>query len=253
MKYTPWITKSGNNFSKVIQVYFESPQNLHSTLMRPQDQKDLFLKMGNFSRSLDSKAKEEYSKNPYKSISARIPGVHAFSLIIGHPTFFRAWSNDLDLEKWLTEQVMIPGQTIANSIIDDEQRKKLVEFTFEHLIAIDREDIFKAELLRLPKKMKICEFRHSIMKLADLSGKHLQLFDSYLYQSLPEEHKKILDRSAVHFADTNWSDNMNDLHFCFVVNPGSGNFEIWAAHDDHSGMQALDQPLWLQEWEVFTY
>jgi hypothetical protein len=247
LKYTPWITKSGNNFSKVMQVYFEFPEEFHSTIIATKNSQDLLLKLANYARSLPVKEQEKYKKNPVRCILARIPGVHAFSLMPGHPSFSNVWSSKCNLEEWINEKLIIPGKTISNSLIQNELRDKLIEFIQNNLVekALD----YKGQL---KKNMTVQEFRNFVVQKSDLSGKHLQLFDSYLYQQLPEEFQKVLSESAIHFADTNWSDGLNDLHFCFMANPGTGNLEIWAAHDDKSGMQALDQSLWLQDWELFN-
>jgi hypothetical protein len=79
------------------------------------------------------------------------------------------------------------------------------------------------------------------------------LLDTYLFQNLPDVQKMLLREAAVHFADTNWAEGINDIHFCFTVNPGNGHLEIWAVHDNNSQFQALDQRLWLKnrEWEFF--
>jgi hypothetical protein len=250
LKYTPWITKSGNNFSKVIQVYFELPSS-NSVVFRFEDQRDLFLQLANFAKRLSVEDKRHYAENPHRCLCARIPGVHAFSLMLGHPSFSQTWMGDCNLENWLDEKVIEPGRKISQSLIDESFRAKLLKFTQEQLIDDDQLTKFKIEAKKIPKVISICDLRNHLVRITNLSSKNLQLLDSYLYQSLPDANRKILNETAVHIGDTNWSDGLQDLHFCFVVNPGSGKLEIWAVHDDLSGMQSLDQSLWLQEWEIF--
>ena len=110
--------------------------------------------------------------------------------------------------------------------------------------------------------LTIKQYRHNILKnchsvhpLPKVSiEKLVRQIDTALCQSLTPQLKKILEESAVHFADTNWCNGIQDLHFCFAVNPGTGELELWEAHANGTHLMALDQNYWLfnQKWEFLT-
>ena len=103
----------------------------------------------------------------------------------------------------------------------------------------------------IPEGLSVTAFRTQLMELlqdypppngvlpSELSA-HL---DTRLYQSLPDELKTQLERSALHFADSNWSDGIYDIHFCFAINPGNGELELWGSRGNGKHMFALDQNL----------
>jgi len=57
----------------------------------------------------------------------------------------------------------------------------------------------------------------------------------------------------IHFADTNLHSGVHDVHFCFLVNPGSGKVEVWQVNDDNSGLTPLDQRHVCKNarWEIY--
>ena len=79
--------------------------------------------------------------------------------------------------------------------------------------------------------------------------------DTALCDSLDPALKKKLKSMIVHFADTNWSNNTQNLHFCFMVNPGTKRFEMWECTEDGNQLFAINQKHWLidKEWEIFHF
>jgi hypothetical protein len=76
--------------------------------------------------------------------------------------------------------------------------------------------------------------------------------DTALCQSLSVDLKAKLEHSAVHFGDTNWYQGIHDLHFCFLINPGTGQLELFESYSDGTHLKALDQKDWLinQKWGI---
>lgn len=262
LKYTPWITQSGNNFSTVIQTYSEQFQKIMPQNLSPAKPEELLETIINLGKSNSVLEKECYIKNPYKLTPMRVPEIHAFSLMLGHPSIHGAWTSSENAIDWINDHVLHPGIMVSLETIDDRMKNDLLDFAIRGLVRKNWSERFKLAISTAPKNLSISQFRNFVMEhILDPNTKRLneQLaeialkFDLQLYNLLPEKSKDQLKNSAVHFADTNWAAGVHDVHFCFTVNPGTGKLEIWAVNDNGSNMLPLDQKQWLNNrvWEFF--
>lgn len=138
----------------------------------------------------------------------------------------------------------------------------VLEFSQNKFIPFEKTSDFLKEIALIPETISNCEFRNQILTILNSfsinqkqKATYPQIFDMAFYQYLPETQKKLIESSAVHFADTNWNEGIHDIHFCFAVNPGTGQLAIWESYDDGSHMVLLDQKFWLmnQTWEFYAH
>lgn len=224
--FAPWTTKSGNNFSKVVQVYFEAKQN-NSELKLIKNPKILLEKILELER-----------KNPHqKRVLVRIPGIHAFSIFLDHPTL-----------------KLIPEESkISEMILSPEIKADLIKYALKEFVSKKNKLAFTTQIETLKKDLSIREFRtylNSLITRLESKEPDFTLFDGFLYNLLPTDLKEQMDKQAIHFADTNWSNGFHDVHFCFVVNPGTGELEVWTSLDNRTQLEPINQFRWLQDWEI---
>ena len=261
LQYTPWMTKCGNNFSKVVQVYKEEIIADSSKLFMPLSTQDLLMRIIELGRTCSDEEKKAYKDNPHRLIPTRIVGVHAFSLMLGHPTLSRVWQKECDTEAWISRHVIMPGRSVAEGAVSPAMQSGLIKTLGKDFSDEKISQAFTSNALSIPEGLSARALRARLLELlekypppkevppAELSA-HL---DTRLYQHLPVERKTELEHSALHFADSNWSDGIYDVHFCFVVNPGNGELELWGSRGNGKHMFALDQNRWLKghKWEIF--
>lgn len=265
LPFTPWITKMGNSSKAVLEVYLESEQPLASETFYFENAEKRLAKIIQIGQGMSEKQKVAYLKNQNKLAQFRIPCHHAGSLLLGHPSLSNAWQKVGDPNHWIEEFVLRPGLGIASHQMDPVTQKNLIKNIEKELIPLfikdDNQATFLKKIHEISDKFSIKEFRNEIieifMDLGSLYKREANKFciklDTILCQSLEPKLREGLEKSAVHFADTNWSNEGRDLHFCFLVNPGTGNLEIWECYEDGSKFFALNQKNWLfdEEWEIF--
>lgn len=262
IKYSPWVTKSGNNFSKVIQTYTQNFQQMDCEHFVPKDSEDLFKKLIFLGRNTYSENNNENKDNPQQLISARIIGLHAFSLMLGHPSLSKVWKSKTDPSKWIEKNVTTPSRKISDSPINNRTKNRFSQIVIDQYLSKSQEIQFKRDVAAIPKKLSIKVFRKKILKVmknlfanskTTIPNLPMQI-DTAIVESLPKKLRKALVKRTIHFADSNWNSATNDIHFVFIINPGNGKLELWGCSDDGSDMFALDQNLWVngRDWEVFV-
>lgn len=259
---TPWITYSGNDSATVLKVYLEEDTQPTSLKLVPADAKSFLSKIIELGRKGSVEEKAAYEKNPNLMIPARIASLHAFSLMLGHPSIIKAWKEEGDCDTWINTYVVGPGKALSDSPVNFKLRLLTTNYAYSYLATEENCRQFLDEMGKIPKGMSIKQFRSAILDIInrldpasrEITVERARLLDTKICQYLSNDAKKQLEDSAVHFADTNWGDGVRDVHFCFLVNPGSGELEIWEANDNGSNLVAIDQHKWLldKEWEIFN-
>lgn len=261
LTYAPWITKSGNNLHKVMQIYLERPELKPIAHLVPRNGRDLLEKLVQFLKSSERGFQEFVKGAPFICTPVRIPFVHAFTFLPGHPSFMPAWSEGLDTADWLAKAVIGPGMEISDSSLPTESRDLLIKDIQKSLIHRTHRNTYESLVQKLPVSQSIRELRESLVEIIvklesdDSFPPHTiaTQVDLRIYQALPKSLKAQLHKSAIHIADTNWADGINAVHFCLVVNPGTGDFALWSIKDDNSLLIPLDQNEWFDNkgWEFF--
>ncbi len=267
LPFTPWMTQTGNNSKTLLKIYFESEKSIQSEKFIALSAEQTLANIIEICKRMSEDEKHLFLNNPNKLKPFCILGKHRLPFMAGHPSLANAWQQDYPTRNWIDRFVMIPGREIAETIIDKQTRQNfLLYLQAESLPKAMTTDILGAafELIQqIPQGLTFKQYRSHILKIYEtvhptlttsLSGKITRQIDTILCQSLPPKLKKKLEDSAVHFADTNWYHGIQDLHFCFAVNPGNGELEMWEAYANGTHLRALDQHYWLfnQKWEFLT-
>ena len=252
IKYSPWVTKSGNNFSRVVKIYTENVNTIPMEHLVSTDSKSLLLKVMQIYRE---------NRNRYHLFPVRVPGIHAFSLFFGHPKMIKKKVIEEDLNSWIENKIILPGKQIAETKIDNNTRAKIIRSILDNFIKDDSE-FFTTQFSKIKKDITIKSFRKKILKILSKKQEALNIqfkevilqIDTVLYQQLPQNEKEIIFSTCTPFADSNWMDGVNDIYLCFVVNPGNGELEIWGMYDDTDKLFAMDQAIFINDrgWEFFS-
>jgi hypothetical protein len=263
-RFTPWKTATGNDSKRVLEVYLESENPLHNEHFSNESAEKRLIQMIQFGQKMDKKEKIAYAHNPYKMGQLRLLGHHTGSLMLGHPTLARAWQQEEQASIWLEKMILQPGKAIADQPIDAITRQNFLKKMEKEILPlfISQKNIRKyiKAFKSIADPISIKAYRSALLEIFQqldysntrLSDKISLRVDAALCQSLEPILKKNWESLVIHFADTNWQRDSQDLHFCFVVNPGTGFLEMWMHSDDGLYVRALNQKNWLlnQEWEI---
>jgi hypothetical protein len=262
LAYAPWVTKSGNSLNKVIQIYLENPGLKPFNQLVPKNAEELLSQLISLARSLPKDLKQKLISQPNYCLPVRIPYLHAFSIIPGHPTFRSSWTEEIPPADWINAKLIAPGQAISESILPSVSRQQIISSIGNTFIHIQNISEFNKAVQDLPEMISITKFRQALLEIIiklesdETLLPHLiaSFLDGSIYQSLPENLKDQLTQSAIHIADSNWARGKHGINFCLVVNPGTGKIEMWVANDEQSHLFPLDQTTWFNHggWEFFN-
>lgn len=258
---TPWKGLKGKNSTQTAFIYSLGRVPFDQKIILPINSQDLFLKLINLGRSFSKQRNKEILQGQHKLTPLVISGLHSLSLIFGHSSFKKYWASEKNGLEWLNDHILGHGMEVANGIISFETRKKMIDFSASSFISQKEIEIFKKEATSIIDPLSVKEFRTILLSLIEkfplqteiLAKNIASKLDKFLCTSaLPEHEKKLFKNSIIHFADTNWGRGLNDYHLCFLINPGTGKFEIWKILDDESIFIPLDQNKWIQKrtWKV---
>lgn len=263
LKFTPWVSRAGNNSKQVLQVFLDSKNEIHKYSLICNAPLDLLTTLLDHIKKMGSSEKGLYGENPNYLTLARIPRLHSFSLLFGHPSFKAGWQSDIKTDQWIYNNIIEPGTKVANSQVTHDTREALIHLVEQRILPtflpkVTREE-FQKQVKTIPENISIKKYRDSLIDIfyklhGEVEHKVVQQLDTMLCHSLPKERKTKLFSSIIHFADTNWCRGVNDIHLGFMINPGSGELEVWEVFDDNSFCIALDQKNWVghKEWEFFS-
>lgn len=265
LHYTPWLTQTGNDSKALLKTYLESEKPIHSEKFIISGAEEALINIIEICKQMSDQEKELYLNNPNKLKPLCILGKHRLPFMAGNPSLSSAWQQDCSTKKWMKKYVLNPGKQIAESIIEKETQNKLIQYLkkiLSHELSDETIRIILDHVQTIEDGLTIKQYRTRLLKIClgvqplprTLAERLARQIDTALCDSLTPEFKKKLENSAVHFADTNWCNGIQDLHFCFAVNPGTGKLELWEAQSNGSHLTALDQNYWLfnQKWEFLT-
>jgi len=262
MRYTPWVTRSGNSAKQALQVYCQENISKKTEMFSSKNSEQLLEKILLLCRSLSEQHRAFFRENPSAGILATILGVHSFRLKVSHPTLIKGWSSSSAPNRWIASEVIAIGQAIARAPLAEQTRVQLIDHTKKWILPLHQGALFDRFVAALSPSITIQGFREQLAAFLikampsqqSVHSQRLCSLDTALYEALIPEQKQQLESSAIHFADTNRQSGFYDCHFCFVVNPGTGCLEMWEAHSDGTHLEALNQKLWLidQVWEFYT-
>jgi hypothetical protein len=266
LQYTPWMTQTGNNSKALLKIYFETDKPISAERFIPSGAEEALTNIIDMCKRMSEHEKTLFLNNPNKLKPLCIVGKHRLPFMAGNPSLAKAWQQDCPTKEWIARFVIKPGKEIAETVIDSETKDHFLKHVQENLLpnltSAERIKSCMKLILQLPEGLTIKEYRTHVLKICQTIpllapsalDKLARQIDTALCQSLEPSLKKKLEDSAVHFADTNWCSGIQDIHFCFAVNPGTGELELWEAYANGSHLMALDQQYWLfnQKWEFLT-
>jgi hypothetical protein len=261
---TPWITHAGHDSKALLKIYFESEDPFTNDNFLLNGAYEALTTIIEMCKKMSEKEKQLFINNPNKLKPFLILDKHRLPFMAGHPSLIQSWQQNCLTKDWIEQYIVSPGNEISQNKIDEEMHKIFIEklrniLPSYHLPSAIHKCL--KEIQKLSYDLTIKEYRQSVLQICytDKMSKEYKVklalqIDTQLIQSLNSISRKILEKSAVHFADTNWCQGIQDVHFCFVVNPGTGELELWEAEADGSHLVALDQHYWLQNkrWEFLT-
>ncbi|WP_068468248.1 hypothetical protein [Candidatus Protochlamydia phocaeensis] len=265
LEFTPWMTQTGNNSKAVLKVYLEADQPFTAERFVSGEAEEALANIIEMCKRMSEDEKKLFLENPNKLKPFCIHGKHRSPFMAGNPSLAKAWQQECPTTQWIKDYVLNPGKEIANATLDSVTKANLIErlrAILPEFLQADTADKCLTLIDQIPEPLTIQHYRQNILEICKrMHIKHAfnldkiaRQIDTALCQSLEPNLKKQLEDSAVHFADTNWSSETHDIHFCFAVNPGTGKLELWEVYSNGSHFNALDQNYWLfnQRWEFLT-
>lgn len=259
VQLTPWITLLGNDPLMVMQVYHQNkmPYTLHE--LKPITAQDLLETLLTKLQKMADNKKAKFLVEPDLLCPMRIPGIHAFSLLLNHASLQSIYSYDGTIKTWLQKTVQPTWKSFERQRMTKNMRDDVIEYTVQFIEKENRAKFLK-QVQAFPQKLTIKEFRHLISesihdKLPPHSLTHdkMRLIDAKLIQVLPKVLKRTWTDSIIHIADSNWQINGQDIHYGIGLNPGSGEIELMAILEDGTLYEFMEQTHYLKghTWEVF--
>jgi hypothetical protein len=266
LQFTPWITQIGNNSKALLKIYFESTRPISTERFISTGAEEALINIIEMCKKMSEEEKRLYLDNPNKLKPLCILGKHRLPFMAGNPSLANAWQQQYPTKEWMNRFVIDPGREIAETLIESETKhtliKRLQEDILPTTLSPDKIKSCMSLFEKIPEGLTIKQYRASILEICQnmhpqstaTTEKLKRQIDTMLCQSLEPSLKKKLEDSAVHFADTNWCSGIQDIHFCFAINPGTGELELWEAYANGEHLIALDQNYWLfnQKWEFMT-
>lgn len=263
LRFTPWATQCGHNSRVLLARYFELPIPLPTLTFQPKNSHQALAYLIGVYQKKPFPKKTELFSSPHTKDAFWILGKHRFSLMPGHPKFVAAWNTPQEGEEWIREKLLLPGQKVASSEISNSVRAFIEEAMFRkkevNISKTERLALLQA-LKKIPSPSHYQTYRKEYMQILARSRNWsqekldilAQALDKLLFETLDPHRKSLLIQTSITFADTNWSLNKNDLHFAFIVNPGTGEIEMWQTDSKNVSFTPLNQNEWVigQSWEI---
>lgn len=262
--YAPWMTLVGNDSRAVLKIYFSSDQPINTKEFTENNASKALENIIQLCREMSEEEKINILSNPHHLKPFCILGKHRLPFMPGHPSLVEAWSGNIPSNTWILSRLILPGTSIGKEALGSETKKKVLEGLQEiYPASLTTENIqaLQKKIKNFSSKKSFKKFRNFLLESVDRlltedesqKIKFTRKLDSLLYESLHPDLKKRMQETAIHFADTNWSNGVQDIHFCFVFNPGSSAIELWEVDADGNHLRALDQKEWLdgKKWQFF--
>lgn len=245
LEHTPWCDKSGNSAKNVIRIYHEETEpRVTGEIVSPRNAEEL---MNGLQKAVSEHANATELVN--------IHGLHTCTL----------FSDQLRLvgKQAFESNVRNPGISIAHTPIHASASSKVLQYASNFHVPKKEREKFNKLSKNIGKGLTVQQYRNAVLDLIltvvparDSEREFIARdIDTFICnEALPENERAILSKSALRFADTNWQHGVHDIHFCFIVNPGSGKLEVWEVLENGSGFQALNQSKWAKsKWELLNH
>lgn len=254
LRYTPWISSIGNDPQMVLKVYHETENTYSIKQITPASAEELLNLIQQTIQSLPYDRKKKYLSHGDYILPLRIKGVHVFSLLVCHPS----------MQPFLTssEKKQYPSDLIKSlsKITISSQIKNLIT---EYCYSFVEPNHYKT----IDEKLSSLQKKYSPQQLKDFLITTLKDYKPVLYRDeelireielkilefLPKNVRTEWENSIVHFADTNWQTDIQDIHYGIGINPCTGKTELMSVLGNGKIYKFLDQNQFLngKVWELY--
>lgn len=250
IRYTPWQTAIGNNPKMALKVYMEDTQNLETFEIKPHHAEELMKEIYHLLKAMPKETKLALSQASTQLTPMRIPGMHAFSLMLNHPSLLPFYEHFVAFPD---------AMEYADMPILKSLRRKVGERVIQEFVQKDQRDDSAAKFKKNFFGSNLHEFRNQLLAhIKDYLPPDVPLIavqlklDKWIYEALPEKKRVEIEQSIVHIADSNWQDDIHDIHYGIGVNPASGQIELLNVLDDGRIYKFLNQNTYLQQhtWQI---
>jgi len=253
--YTPWRTLSGNIAQSVHEVYLEMEESFPTQQFNPKEPREILLNLIENIR-MSSRDDESINAIPPHQRAPLLTSTHAFSLLPGHPSLIQAAHSPLTSSLWIDQHIIQPGREVANSKVSEKTIQHTLAWIAKHLIKNENSRRFNSAMRLMPKDLSIIEFRNwmitqldAIIPTISQDLEKMHLLETEICLSLNGDQQAKLQSTAVHFADTNWNEGVNDINLCIAVHPCTGELSILEIQDDNQLIRPIkDYTLLNGEW-----
>ncbi len=188
---------------------------------------------------------------------------HAFNLTLEDEEIVSYLRSGLNSEKWIQQRLVDPNLSIANWIVDDSTKNKIIQQIVQELTQISSEAAKYFQNWAISQNRKqlslsvfasgmfnaLCGlFKANAQQKAQLS----LVMDQILLGSIPDSYLKQISESSVRIAMTNWNDSDEDIYFCIYYNPRTQSLSFASINEDRSNLRPMDETEWVdyQQWEA---
>lgn len=175
---------------------------------------------------------------------ARIAKVVKQSLQTIYPTMTTA-----EVDKWCKESKTRTAKQISQAIVSEMEFEPLMEMCLERLkVPEDKAKPIREELTKKLKGKRSMERSELTKAIQD------ELIKQKAGGDLGKIEAAMKEPPGIVFADFNWGAGDHRTIGSLVVNPVSGEFELWEMNEDGSNAKPMDQKEWIAdtEWQVYS-
>ncbi len=254
LRYTPWTSSIGNDPQMVLKVYHETGDAYSIKQIKPANAEELLLLIKQTLAEIPHGRKKKYILHGKYTLPMRIRGVHIFSLLLCHPT----------MTPFLTEsKEEPPNESLIKSLSKLHISSQIKSSITEYCHSFAEKKQFKKmdeKLATLPKKYPTAQLRAFLIEMLTpykppLYRKEdlIHEIDLKILDFLPKTIRKEWEKSIIHFADTNWQSEIEDIHYGIGLNPGTGKIELLSVLGNGKIHKFLDQDQFLRgkTWELY--
>jgi len=245
--HAPWRTISGNISENVLKVYFEE-KGLSTIRFSVDAVETLFNNLVNFALEMQLSTRKTMSRCP-TSVAK-----HAFT------TIFQS-ENTLNLNKVSQDRQKFLRKTKECAVffhscpLLTSWKERILELFLDSLPDLLKQ---RVDLSSMPSHGKTFnaffeEIRVYLrVRFPGKNGSNIEaLFKKILIENLPEHLLCPLKSCALVFADSNWSQEGQNLYFCFSYDPFTNGLGIYEATEDFSHFSSfLSEELLHTNWAI---
>lgn len=242
---TPWAIQAGNDPRMVLKIYNQLDELAAPMKIYPSSADELLQELFIILQ------KEKASSVRKIALPIRIKGVHVFSLLVAHPDLVSLAEGQ--------EKPPVLLHPISQFVPSTNMREQL--FTYATTWVKKKHAVALLEKCKtIPNKALFHKLRADIMThllsfLPPFTQKAEieQELDKKMIELLPQDARKMWELSILHVADTNWHDNVNDIHYGIGINPGSGKTEVIGIIENGKLYKFYNQDQFFkgQTWEIY--